>query len=72
MVLSKDRGYTPNIARTPKYLDLNKKFSEVTTRIILGDAPVEEYKKALQDWTSQFGDEYLKDMNAYIEKMEKQ
>jgi len=72
MVLSKDRGFTPSIARTPEYLDFNKKLSETTTRIVVGDAPVEAYLEVLKEWHDKFGEQYLTEMNAYIEKMEKQ
>lgn len=70
MVLSKDRSYTPSIARTPEYIDFNNKINEVTTRIIVGDASVDEYTKIVQEWHDRFGDEYLTEMNDYISKME--
>ncbi|WP_214627493.1 extracellular solute-binding protein [Paenibacillus agaridevorans] len=70
IVMSKDRNYTPAIAKTPPYLDFNKKFSEVTTKIIIGDAQSSEYKEVLQDWNTKFGQTYLKEMNDYIDQME--
>lgn len=70
MVLSKDRDYTPSVAKTPEYLDFNKKFSEVTTKIIVGELNAAEYKKILQEWNTKFGKTFFKDMNEYIEKME--
>ncbi|KRE61829.1 extracellular solute-binding protein [Paenibacillus sp. Soil750] len=70
IVMSKDRDFTPPIAKTPPYLDFNKKFSEVTTKIIIGDADPSEYKKVLQDWNTRFGKTYLKEMNDYIGQME--
>ncbi|SDE25297.1 putative aldouronate transport system substrate-binding protein [Paenibacillus sp. UNCCL117] len=70
IVMSKDRDFTPAIAKTPPYLDFNKKFSEVTTKIIIGDAQPSEYKKVLQDWNTKFGKTYLKEMNDYIAQME--
>ncbi|RAV21318.1 extracellular solute-binding protein [Paenibacillus contaminans] len=70
IVMSKDRDFTPAIAKTPPYLDFNKKFSEVTTKIIIGDAEPSEYKKVLQDWNTKFGKTYLKEMNDYIAQME--
>ncbi|WP_409341945.1 extracellular solute-binding protein [Paenibacillus sp. MBLB4367] len=70
IVMSKDRDFTPPIAKTPPYLDFNKKFSEVTTKIIIGNAEPSEYKKVLQDWNTRFGKTYLKEMNDYIAQME--
>lgn len=70
IVISKDRDFTPPIAKTPPYLDFNKKFSEVTTKIIIGDADPSEYKKVLQDWHTKFGKTYLKEMNDYIGQFE--
>lgn len=70
IVLSKDRDFTPAIAKTPPYLDFNKKFSEVTTKIIIGDADPSEYKKVLQEWHTKFGKTYLKEMNDYIGQIE--
>ncbi|MEF2248365.1 extracellular solute-binding protein [Paenibacillus sp. IITD108] len=70
IVMSKDRNFTPAIAKTPPYLDFNKKFSEVTTKIIIGDAQSSEYKEVLQDWNAKFGQTYLKEMNDYIDQME--
>ncbi|MBD2864727.1 extracellular solute-binding protein [Paenibacillus oceani] len=70
IVLSKDREFTPAIAKTPPYLDFNKKFSEVTTKVIIGDADPSEYKKVLQEWHTKFGKTYLKEMNDYIGQME--
>ncbi|MDF2647638.1 MAG: hypothetical protein K0Q73_3443 [Paenibacillus sp.] len=70
MVLSKNRDYVPPIATTPEYLDFNKKISEVTTKIIVGDKPSSEYKKVLTEWNTKFGKTYMTEMNAYITKME--
>ena len=70
-VYSLDRGYTPSIATKPLFIDQQTNLIKTTTKILLGEEDVSAYDKALDKWYQNGGEEYVKEMNEYIDKVEK-
>jgi putative aldouronate transport system substrate-binding protein len=69
-ITSLDQGYTPPAARQPNFMDYKLTWDEKTTRIILGDLPLEEMEKIRDDWYKNSGEQYLKEMNEFIKSMQ--
>lgn len=69
-VPSKDMGYFPPVSTKPEFIDANKNLGVVITKIIIGSSPVSEYDKALDAWYKAGGEEYIVQMNEYIEKLQ--
>ena len=56
-VPSMDSGYVPKAA---------DKLLNTVTKVILGNATVDDYKQALDDWYNNGGIAYLEEMNTWI------
>lgn len=67
---SLDLGYTPNAATRPDYMEFQKTYNQTLTEIMIGKLPVSAYDKVLDDWYKNGGEEYIKQMCAYIEKIQ--
>lgn len=65
-VTSYDLGYNPEASNEQKYIDYQKQMSQLTAKILVGEAKPEEYKKALKKWYDTLGKEYVEQMNEYI------
>ncbi|GBG07824.1 hypothetical protein PAT3040_02385 [Paenibacillus agaridevorans] len=70
VVTSMDKGYVPPAAREPQYMDYKLTWDELTTKIMLGDLPIDQLDKARADWYKNGGEQYLKEMNEYIQSLE--
>ena len=70
-VFSLDRGFTPSIATKPLFIDQQTNLIKTTTKILLGEEDVSAYDKALDKWYENGGEEYVKEMNEYIKRVEK-
>ena len=69
---AKDRGYRPPIADDPKFIEYEKNMEVQITKIIVGDLPINDWKeKILPGWYEAGGEEYIKQMQEYIESQEK-
>ncbi len=69
-ITSLDYGFRPAAADKPELIDYNKQIAQVKAKIILGSAPVSDWDKALDGWYKAGGEEYVKQMNDYIKKMQ--
>lgn len=69
---SLDRGYVPSIARNQTLAYYDDKLKEMMTRIILGEESVEAYDTALEDWYEVGGEDYVREMNAFISSKHKE
>ena len=65
-VPSLDSGYVPKAADNPSFIDYNNKLMNTATKVILGNATVDEYKQVLNDWYNNGGTEYVEEMNTWI------
>ncbi|MBD2843804.1 extracellular solute-binding protein [Paenibacillus sp. IB182496] len=65
-VVSLDQGHTPAAAREPKFMDYKLTWDELTTRIMLGDLPMEQLGPIRDDWYKHGGEAYMEQMNDYI------
>lgn len=65
-VPSMDSGYVPKAADDPSFIDYNDKLLNTVTKVILGNATVDDYKQALDDWYNNGGIAYLEEMNTWI------
>ena len=66
-----DRGYTPEIASDPVFIEYNNYMNDEINKIIIGEKPVEYWDEVLDGWYKAGGEEYVADMQAYIASMEK-
>ncbi|WP_214627390.1 extracellular solute-binding protein [Paenibacillus agaridevorans] len=66
-VSSLDQGYTPPAARQPNYMDYKLTWDELTTRMMLGDLPLEQLEQVRDDWYKNGGEQYMKEMNEFIQ-----
>lgn len=71
-VFSLDEGYRPEIADDPAYIDADKERNTVISKIIAGDLPVDKYDDALKKWYKAGGETFVKQINAHIEKVQKE
>ena len=69
--ISKDNGYKPEASKTQAYIDAEMKLKQTISKILVGEVSVNEYDKVLNEWYNQGGTEYVKEMNEYIERMNK-
>lgn len=67
-ITSLDYGYRPAAADKPELIDYGKTMEQVKAKIIMGQAPVSEWDKALEGWYKAGGEEYVKQMNDFIKK----
>lgn len=70
LVFSLDGGYNPPISKDTAFINYNTKMAEEITKISTGALPVSEYDNILEGWYQAGGEQYVQDMNAYIEKMQ--
>jgi putative aldouronate transport system substrate-binding protein len=67
---SKDAGFTPKAASSQLYVDYAKTMSQELTKILVGQKSVNDYNKILEDWYKAGGEDYIKEMNEYIKKLQ--
>ena len=65
---SLDRGYRPAEADDPVYIDFQKTKNQAVSRIIVGERPISDWDQVLDDWYKNGGEEYVKQMNKFIEE----
>lgn len=69
VVTSKDLGFLPEAAKEPKFQDYQKTWDQTIMKIIMGREPVDTYDELLSGWYKAGGDDYVKQMNEYIQKI---
>lgn len=67
-VRSLDGGYVPSVAMEPGYMDYQTAYAEGLMKILLGDADVDSYDELLAGWYDNGGEEFVKEMNEFINK----
>jgi len=70
VVRGKDVGFIPEASKKPSMLDYQKVWDQTVMKIILGEQPVDKFDELLAGWYKAGGDEYVKQMNDFIKKME--
>jgi putative aldouronate transport system substrate-binding protein len=70
VVAGKDLGFQPDAAKKPNYMDYQKVWDQTTMKILMGEAPVTQFDELLNGWYKAGGEDYVKQMNDYIKKME--
>ncbi len=70
VVVSLDRGYRPPSSSNPALMDAKKDLNMAISKILVGEMPVSEYNKVLDSWYKAGGEQYIKEMNIYIKKMQ--
>ncbi len=68
-VTSHDLGHKPEVAINQEYIDYQKKMTQVTAKILVGEMETSEYTAALEKWYETHGTEYVEEMNKYIKSM---
>lgn len=64
--VSLDRGYKPAIGSDSVYIEYNATLGETANKIITGELGIEAWDEWLDGWYAAGGEEYTKDMQAYI------
>ena len=70
VVLSKGGDYKPKIALEPQFMETDMKLQETVAKILTGYEEVSAYDDALDKWYKGGGEEYVKQMNDFIAKVE--
>ncbi|PYI56424.1 hypothetical protein DLM86_05460 [Paenibacillus flagellatus] len=70
VVRGKDVGFIPEASKKPAMLDYQKVWDQTTMKIILGEQPVDKFDELLTGWYKAGGEEYVKQMNEFIKKLE--
>lgn len=68
VVRSLDAGYVPKVSLNPTYMDYQSTYSEGIAKILLGESDVDTYDALLEGWYDNGGEEYVQEMNAFINK----
>mgnify|MGYP004466197163 FL=1 len=66
VVFSLDAGFTPEASKLPEYIAYQATIKATTTKIILGELPVDAWDEALDGWYENGGEEYVKEINEFI------
>lgn len=67
---SLDRGYKPEIASDPVFIEYNNYMVDEINKIIAGSEPVHHWDEVLEGWYAAGGTEYYEQMRAYIASFE--
>jgi hypothetical protein len=67
---SLDRGYKPEIASDPVFIEYNNYMVDEINKIIAGSEPVDHWDEVLEGWYAAGGTEYYEQMRAYIASFE--
>lgn len=70
VVRSKEIGYASEASKSQAYMDYKKVYDQAVTKIMVGSAPVSDYDKILDGWYKAGGEDHVKELNQYIEKIE--
>lgn len=70
VVPAKDNAFVPDAAKKPNFLDYSKVWQQTTMKMIMGEEPVSKFDELLNGWYKNGGEDYMKQMNEYIKKME--
>ncbi|MNI31650.1 Lipoprotein LipO precursor [compost metagenome] len=70
VVPAKDNAFVPEAAKKPNYLDYTKVWQQTVMKIVMGAEPVSKFDELLAGWYKNGGEDYVKQMNDYIKKME--
>jgi putative aldouronate transport system substrate-binding protein len=66
----KDLGFVPEAAKKPALMDYQKVWDQTVMKIILGESPVSKFDELQAGWYKAGGEDYVKQMNEFIKKME--
>lgn len=64
---SLDKGYIPEVAGTPAFIEAKAELDVVRTKIILGELPVAAWDTALRRWYDAGGQDYVAEINRFIQ-----
>ncbi|GAA3401001.1 extracellular solute-binding protein [Paenibacillus hodogayensis] len=70
VVRGKDLDFTPDAAKKPELMDYQKAWDQTVMKIILGQTPVAKFDDLLSGWYKAGGEDYVKQMNDFIKKIE--
>ncbi|MCM3747008.1 extracellular solute-binding protein [Paenibacillus pasadenensis] len=70
VVLSKNLDFMPEASKKPNFMDYKKTWDQTIMSIVLGQTPVDKFDELLDGWYKNGGEEYVQEMNAFIEKSE--
>lgn len=70
VIPAKDVGFLPDAGKKPNFMDYKKVWEQTVMKIIMGSEPVTKFDELLAGWYKNGGEDYVKEMNAYIKKME--
>jgi putative aldouronate transport system substrate-binding protein len=70
VVNSKHLDYVPEAAKKPNYMDYQKVWSQTIMKIIMNEQPVSKFDELLAGWYKAGGEDFVKQMNDYIKKVE--
>lgn len=65
-----DNAYVPEAAKKANYMDYDKVWQQTIMKIIMGEEPVSKFDSLLDGWYKNGGEDYVKQMNEYIKKMQ--
>lgn len=68
---SLDMGFRPAAVNDPKYIDYQKTMNQAISKIVTGAQPVDSWDAVLDGWYKNGGEDYMKQMNAFIVKNQK-
>jgi putative aldouronate transport system substrate-binding protein len=71
VVLSKHLDFMPEASKKPNFMDYKKVWDQTIMKINLGVTPVDEFDQLLDGWYKNGGEEYVKEMNEFIQKTDK-
>ena len=66
VVFSQDFGKKPDISNDAAFIEAENKRQEVMTKVLLGSADYADYQKEMENWYTKGGQEYIDQMNEYI------
>ncbi|RAU94713.1 extracellular solute-binding protein [Paenibacillus sp. YN15] len=70
VIAGKDLGFQPEASKKPNFMDYQKVWDQTMMKIVVGEATVSEFDKLLDGWYKAGGEDYVKEMNEFIKKME--
>jgi putative aldouronate transport system substrate-binding protein len=69
VITSLDKGFVPPAARQPNYMDYKLNWDELTTRMMLGDLPIEQLDQVRENWYKNGGELFMQEMNEFIKSL---
>lgn len=70
VVPAKNIGFMPEAAKKSNFIDYTKVWDQTVMKVIMGSEQVSKFDDLLAGWYKNGGEDYVKQMNDYIQKME--